>query len=162
LKIKKPEDEKYFKDIVLNDILEEIANEDDTQISTTSQRKKRDSSKKKLFNRTILLTILAASLLLFILMLFTLVTDATNETKPMPQTPMVLTPKADKQEWKMEEDRIEYKKPISIKVVKKETNPKKNIPMKVIKIKPEKRKVIPIQKTERELAKEALKQQMLH
>ena len=162
MKIKKPEDEKYFKDIVLNDILEEISSETGAQISTTSQRKKRDSSKKKLFNRTTLFTILAASLFLFMLMLYTLVTDATKEVKPIPQTPIVLTPKTDKQEWKMEEDRLGYKKPISIKVVKEEITPKKNVPMKVIAVKQKKSKVIPIQKTERELAKEALRQQMLN
>jgi len=161
VKIKKPEDEKYFKDIVLNDILDEISNEDKIQTDTTTQKIKRKPSKKKLFNRTILFTLLAASLLLFMLMFFTLVPDATNEVKPIPKKSIVLPPETKEQEWKMEEDRVGYKKPIS-KIVKKESKPKKNIPTKVIKVKPKKSKVMPIQKTERELAKEALRQQLLN
>jgi len=162
VKIRKPDDEKYFKDIVLNDILEEISNEDNIQIGTTTQKEKREPSKKKLFNRTILFTILTASLLLFMFMLSTLVTDATSEEKSTPQIPTVITPQTDEQAWKMEKDRLGYKKSTSTKIVKKETKPKKSIATKVIKVKPKKSKVIPIQKTEHELAKEALRQQMLN
>lgn len=57
----------------------------------------------------------------------------------------------------MPEDRAGYTKPVPPKVVKE-----KPLPKTEIKSTPAKMKPVPIQKTERELAKEALKQQMLN
>lgn len=57
----------------------------------------------------------------------------------------------------MEEDIAGYKKSVSTKVVEEKPVLAKGVKSTPVKIKP-----IPIQKTERELAKEALRQQMLN
>lgn len=46
MKIRKPDDEKFFKDIVLNDILEEISNEDGVTPNDTSKALKRAPLKR--------------------------------------------------------------------------------------------------------------------
>ena len=164
MKIKKPEDEKYFKDIVLKDILDEISNEDEIKVSKTVKRKKKKDSRKKLSAKTLIFLAIFILFLLFIIILFRLFSDATSEVTPMPTTKVVsvTTQKVDAQEWKMKEDRADYMKTTSPKMKKVKHTPKKEILNKPIKIKTVKSKPIVKKRTERELAKEALRQQMLN
>jgi cytoskeletal protein RodZ len=162
VKIKKPEDEKYFKDVVLNDILEEISNEDEITVENTAKRKKKKNTHKKRSVKYLVFMAIVILLTLFIITLFKLVTGATTEVKP---TPNNTTPKADTQSWKMPEDRKDYKKTTPPKVLKEKKISKKVVKSTTIKIKPKKSKPLPpppAKKTERELAKEALRQQMLN
>jgi len=156
VKIRKPEDEKYFKDIVLNDILEEISSEDEIKTDNTARIKKSKSSQKKFSVKSLLFMAIAILLVLFIITLFKLVTESTAEVKPLSPTPKSTTTKMDAESWKMPEDSGKHKKAtkISKKVIKSNT----------IEIKPKKSKTLPTpkKKTERELAKEALRQQMLN
>lgn len=158
--IKKPEDEKYFKDIVLNDILDEISTEvgEKKMHSKPSavKTKKRNSFNGLFVLKVILYFTLIAVLLFFTLIVFGKTTDAIIE--PIPTK--ALTKKEDNktQDWKMQKDIIIKKDKISHKKQGIEKNiiqiDSKNI--KAIKSKP-----IVEQKTQRELAKEALRQQML-
>jgi len=150
VKIQKPEDEKYFKDIVLNDILEEISNEH----KNTSEHipiLKKESPKKKLSSKEVLSFIIITLLVLFIILVF----------KPLSRTETPVTPKSkkvtiDTQEWKMEEDRSNYKKVLPVKkVVIPLSIPKIKVQQKAIEKKP-----IFSKKSEREIAKQILKQQM--
>ena len=151
MKIRKPDDEKYFKDIVLNDILGEISNENQ-DVPNAHLSKNRASTKNKFSIGKIFTIGLSIFLLLFIVLLFNLDTETKPTEKHTSQKPTI-----DKQEWKMEKDRNGYTENLPIKVVKKKTIPRKEVLLKPIKIEP-----IPIQKTERELAKEALRQQILN
>ena len=166
MKIKKPEDEKYFKDIVLNDILEEISNEVGEGIDNSPQVKKRKTSQKKPSTKKLLYLALGIILILFIIILFRLVTDATTEVKPITiqPTPKITAPQTNTQTWKMPEDRKNDKKTTSSKTLKEKKIPKKPVTNNIVKIKPKKRKILPLpkQKSERELAKEALRKQMLN
>ena len=161
MKIKKPEDEKYFKDVVLKDILEEISNEDEIQVENTAKPKKRKSS-QKLIAKTIFYLIIMAILIVFSVLLFSLVTDATSEVDSVPEVVETLTPEADTQEWKMIEDRTGYINTNPPKMQKIKQIQKKEVIHKPIKIKAVKVKPVTKQKTEHELAKEALRQQMLN
>jgi len=165
VKIRKPEDEKFFKDVVLKDILEEISNEDEIKTDSTARIKKRKSSQKTFSVKSLLFMAIAILLVLFIITLFKLVTESTEEVKPLSQTPKVITTKTDAESWKMPEDGGDYKKITSSKVLKETQIPKKVIKRNTIEIKPKKSKPLPppsLKKTERELAKEALRQQMLN
>jgi len=161
VKIKKPEDEKYFKDIVLKDILEEISNEDQVQIESNAKLHKRKSS-QKLIAKTIFYIIIAAILVVFSVLLFSLITDATNEVEPSPTVVEEIIPKTDTQEWKMKEDRAGYINTNPPKMQKVKQIQKKEVINSPIEIKAIKVKPITKQKTEHELAKEALRQQMLN
>jgi hypothetical protein len=157
VKIQKPEDEKYFKDIVLNDILEEISNEtnDNTKHKTMSQKKyastKRPSSKK------ILSFIIVFLLLLFMGILFISETQTKIDIKSTIQKKPITT-----QKWKMEKDRTDNGEIATPKTI---TKP---LPLPLIKIntpietKKEEKKPMVNEITERERAKKALKQQMLN
>ncbi len=147
MKIRKPDDEKFFKDIILNDILGEISSETQDEPTDTYQSKKKKSSGKKILTISI-----GIILLLAMAILFNLITETKTVAQHTPKKPA-----SDKQEWKMEEDRNVYKEKLPIKVVEKKTIPKKEVVYTPVKIEP-----IPIQKTERELAKEALRQQLLN
>jgi len=143
VKIKKLEDEKYFKDIVLNNILDEISNE-------TGAPKVLKIKKRKLFQNRFFTGVLFIIAILFFLSVFAILFHSKTNVVIKPETiskPDINTT-IDTEDWKMEEDRASYKKN------KKQTKPlmKKAIPQK-----PKPRK-----KTERELAKEALKRQMLN
>ena len=165
MKIRKPEDEKFFKDVVLNDILEEISNEDEIKTDSIARIKKRKTSQKTFSVKSLLFMAIAILLVLFIITLFKLVTESTAEVKPLSQTPKVTTTMTDEASWKMPEDRGDYKKITSSKVLKETQIPKKVIKRNTIEIKPKKSKPLPppsLKKTERELAKEALRQQMLN
>ncbi len=151
MKIRKPDDEKFFKDIILNDILEEISNEN-KDISHTRSIKKRPSSKNIFSSKNLLNISIGIFSLLLIVLLFNLAT----ETEPVEKTTQKKSV-FDKQEWEMEKEREEYKEELPFEVVEKKVIQKKEVKSKPIKI-----KSIPIQKTERELAKEALRQQMLN
>ena len=158
MKLKKPEDEKYFKDIVLNDILEEISNEVGEPLNP-SQEKKGKSSTKILTLKKILSLIFILLLILFIGILFKLVTEASTE-----QTPTEITKVVDEEDWKMESDRTALKKNTPMNTFKKPTLPKMPIPPSIIETqiqKPDQLKQTNV-KTERERAKDALKEQMLH
>jgi hypothetical protein len=61
---------------------------------------------------------------LLIIILLNLGTETETVVQLTPKKPTI-----DKQEWKMEEDRVGYKKPIS-KIVKKESKPKKIFQLK--------------------------------
>jgi len=150
VKIRKPDDEKFFKDVVLNDILDEISNEDGATPSDTPR-----PQKKKTFGKTILFVLIGLTLFLFVVILFRFVTEATTMEKPIPQK--IVTEKNATQEWKMEEDRADYKKPVPSKVVEEKPTIEIKIKNDPVKLKP-----IPVQKSEREIAKEALRQQMLN
>ena len=143
MKIKKPEDEKYFKDIVLKDILDEIS--DETGAPKVSESTKRKPRKSKLFSKILFFIIIAVLFVFFVLALFNLVTDATTEPKPIAKHDTNVT--IETEDWKMDEDSGISKKTIKIKVPE----------TKITKAKP-----LPRKKTERELAKEALRQQMLN
>jgi len=159
VKIKKPEDEKYFKDIVLRDILEEISNEEGIAIHTPQIKR---PSKKKLFSKNILFITISIIFLFFMITLFKLVTDVTTEEKPISQTSETLI--TDTQEWKMEEDKADDKKIVAPKAVQETHISKKAVQNKTIEIKAVKPKPVTKQKTEREreIAKEILRQQMLN
>ena len=164
MKIKKPEDEKYFKDIVHKDILEEISNEDEVQVENTAKPKRKKSS-QKLIAKTIFYLIIMAILIVFSILLFSFVTDATSEKKPADKVVKTLTSEVDTQAWKMEEDRKGYirKPPSKVKKTKDTHNLEiLKVSNDTVKLKPVKSKSIPKQKTEHELAKEALRQQMLN
>jgi len=152
VKIRKPDDEKFFKDIVLNDILGEISSETKETPNHTYKHKNTASVKKKFSAKQLFNIGIGIALLLLIIVLFTPNTETKTVVQHTPKKPAV-----DKQEWKMEKDRKGYKEKSPVKVVKKKTIPKKEILLKPTKIEP-----IPIQKTERELAKEVLRQQLLH
>ena len=158
MKIKKPEDEKYFKDVVLNDILEEISNE--TGAPLIHKSKKRKSHKNKFFSKTLFFIIIAVLFFLFVMVLFSLVTDATTEVKPITKVPKTVLP--DTPEWKMNEDIGIARQNTVKKVVKEKPVVHKKVQNETIEIKAVKAKPVPRQKTERELAKEALRQQMLN
>ena len=152
MKIKKPEDEKYFKDVVLKDILTEISHETGASINHNPSVKKRKKSKQKISSKTLFFMASAILLVLFALILVKFVGEATVEEKPVPQTPTLTTAESKEESWKMPEDRETYKKPIAKKKVL-------HTPIKPIEIKAAKSK--PKQMSERERAKEALRQQML-
>jgi len=155
MKIKKPEDEKYFKDIVLHDILEEISEE--TGAPKPSELKYKTTEKKQLFSKTILFIIITILFLIFIIALFRLVGDATQKTKPI--SPVTVHTVSETEDWKMPEDIVRAKNTTSHKIVKEKPMVSKKIHTKTIKVKPIKPKTR--QKTERELAKEALRRQLL-
>ena len=158
MKIRKPDDEKFFKDIVLKDILDEISNEDGTTLKNKPQSLKKKAPKKKRSAKKIVFMSVGILLLLSIVIIFKFVADATTMVE---ETPQVITKNTmdinDTQEWKMEEDRVGYKKPVPPKIIEE-----KPVIQMDIKSTPPKTKPISVQKTERELAKEALKQQMLN
>ena len=151
MKIQKPEDEKYFKDIVLNDILEEISNEHKDTSEHAPMLKEESPDKKKLSSKEVLSFIIITLLVLFIILVF----------KPLSRTETPVTPKSkkitiDTQEWKMEEDRSNYKKVLPAKkVVITPSIPKIKVQQKAIEKKP-----ISSKKSEREIAKQLLKKQM--
>ena len=147
MKIKKPEDEKYFKDVVLKDILTEISHETGTKINHNSSAKKRKKTKQKISSTLLFFIASAILLVLFSLILFKYVGEATVEEKSVPQTLTVPTTESKEESWKMPEDRETYKKPIAKKKVL-------HTPIKAAKSKPK-------QMSERERAKEALRQQLL-
>jgi len=163
VKIRKPDDEKFFKDVVLNDILDEISNEDGV-----ASNNKPHPRKKNTFGKTLLYLVIGFTLVLFVVILFRFVGEATTAKtieKPIPQK--IVPELNDTQEWKMEEDRSDYQKPVPPKVVQEKAIIEKAIIEKpVIKMEikkdPVKLKPVPIQKTEREIAKESLRQQMLN
>ena len=155
MKIKKPEDEKYFKDVVLKDILTEISHETGAKINHNSSTKKRKKTKQKISSTLLFFIASAILLVLFSLILFKYVGEATVEEKLVPQTLTVTTPKSKEESWKMPEDREAYKKPVAKKKVV-------HTPIKPIEIKAVKSKPKPKQMSERERAKEALRQQMLN
>ena len=157
MKIKKPEDEKYFKDIVLNDILEEISNE--TGAPKPAELKKKTTHKKKYFSKGIFFIIIAILFFFFVMTLLNLVTDATTEAKPISTIPTHTI--AETEDWKMDEDIGASQKTTLPKVIKAKPIVQKKVQTKTIEMKAVKPKPIPKQKTERELAKEALRQQML-
>ena len=158
MKIRKPDDEKFFKDIVLKDILEEISNEDGKTLKNEPQPLKKKPHKKKRSGTKIFFMSLGIFLLLSLVIIFKFVADATTMVEETPQLISKNTMDInDTQEWKMEEDRVGYKKPAPPKVIKE-----KPVIQMDIKSTPAKPKPVPVQKTERELAKEALRQQMLN
>lgn len=157
MKIRKPEDEKYFKDIVLKDILNEISEE--TGAPKVSGSIKRKPHKSKVFSKVLFFIIIAVLFLFFVLALFNLVTDAT--TKPKPITKLDTNTSLETDDWKMNEDRNVSKKTVAVKVLKAKPVVQKKVQSKTIEIKAVKPKPLPKKKTERELAKEALRQQML-
>jgi len=135
MKIRKPEDEKYFKDIVLNNILDEISHEQGLSPKTSHQ-------KKSIFLRLFWLVGIFG-FLLFLWMLWQVLADATQSKVPAATTYT--------QEWhapvvkaKKETIVIDEKSVKALKVVQKVLPPKPTP-----------------QKSERALAKEALRQQML-
>lgn len=152
MKIRKPDDEKYFKDIVLNDILGEISNENGEIPDNNYQQKNTSSVKKKFSAKKLFNVVISIALLLLIIILLNLSTETETVVQHTPKKTTI-----DKQEWKMEKDRNGYKEKLPIKVVGKKTIPKKEVILESVKIEP-----IPIQKTERELAKEVLRQQLLN
>lgn len=153
MKIRKPDDEKFFKDIVLNDILEEISNEDGVTPNDTSKALKKSSPKKRHSGKKTLFIGVSILLLIGIVIIFKFVADATTVAEDTPAKTTV----TNTENWKMEEDIAGYKKSVSTKVVEEKPVLAKGVKSTPVKIKP-----IPIQKTERELAKEALRQQMLN
>ena len=152
MKIRKPDDEKYFKDIVLNDILGEISNENEKTPDNSYQQKDTSSVKNKFSAKQLFNVGIGIALLLFIIILWNLSTETEPVAQHTPEKPTI-----DKQEWKMEKDRNVYKEKLPMKVVKKKIIPKKEVVYTPVKLEP-----ILIQKTERELAKEVLKQQLLN
>ena len=152
MKIRKPDDEKYFKDIVLNDILGEISNENEKTPDNSYQQKDTSSVKNKFSAKQLFNVGIGIALLLFIIILLNLSTETETVVQHTPKKPTI-----DKQEWKMEKDRKGHKEGLPIKIVDKKMSPKKEVKTQPIIIEP-----IPIQKTERELAKEVLKQQLLN
>jgi len=155
VKIKKPEDEKYFKDVVLKDILTEISHETGAKINHNSSAKKRKKTKQKISSKILFFMASVILLVSFTLILFKYVGEATVEAQPVPKMPTVTITESKEESWKMPEDREAHKKPA----------PKKKVvhtPIKPIEIKAIKSKPKPKQMSERERAKEALRQQMLN
>ena len=152
MKIKKPEDEKFFKDIVLNNILDEISSEKEDILDDGFPHQIKQKSTNKISANKILIVLLSIILFVIAVLLFNLTTETKTEEKHTRKKPII-----DKQEWKMEKDRKVDKEKLSTKVVEEKMPPKEEVKTQLINIEP-----IPIQKTERELAKEALRQQLLN
>jgi len=156
VKIKKPEDEKYFKDIVLKDILDEISTE--TGAPKVSESTKRKPRKSKLFSKTLFFLIILLLFFFFVLMLSHLVTDATTEPKAIAKLDTNTT--VETEDWKMEKDRLTSKKTTLRKAIKVKPFVQKKVQSNTVEHKTVKPKPLPRKKTERELAKEALLRQM--
>lgn len=158
MKIKKPEDEKYFKDIVLNEILDEISSE--TGAPKVTEVKKRKKHKNRFFSKTLFVTIIAILFFFFVIALFNVVDDATSEakllSKPATNSPL------DTEDWKMAEDQTMPQKTAVPKAIKEKSIIQKKPQSKIIEINSVKPKPDAKKKTERELAKEALRLQMLN
>ena len=152
MKIKKPEDEKFFKDIVLNNILNEISSEKEDIFDDSYSHQIKQKSTNKISDNKILTVLLSIILFVIAVLLFTLPTETKTEGKHTRKNPII-----DKQEWKMEKDKKVDKEKLSTKVFEEKMPPKEEVKPQLINIEP-----IPIQKTERELAKEALRQQLLN
>jgi len=157
VKIKKPEDEKYFKDIVLNDILEEISTE--TGAPKPSQLKQRKKHNNKLFSKILFYIIIGIVFFFFVMALSKLVTDATIEVEPAPNTESNTT--VDTEDWKMPKDRVDAKKTSIPNVIELTPLHKVKVQKETVDVEVVEQKPMIKQKTQRELAKEALKQQML-
>lgn len=151
MKIKKPEDEKYFKDIVLKDILNEISNETGApKISESTQKKYRNNTR---FFKILFFIFFALLFFFFVLILFHLISNAS--TKPKTITKLHSSTTIETENWKMEKDRVISKKTTRLKTIKV-----KPVIQNKMQHKTEKSKPLPKKKTERELAKEALLRQM--
>ncbi|MBA1421116.1 MAG: hypothetical protein FAF03_09775 [Epsilonproteobacteria bacterium] len=140
----------------LNDILEEISTE--TGAPKPSQLKQKNLRKINYFLKPCFF-IIAIVFSLFIVVLSNLVTDATKEVKSTPK--IVTSSPENTEDWKMPEDRIESKKTSVPHVIELTPVHKKMVQKKPIKVESVKPKPKIKKKTERELAKEALRLQML-
>ena len=120
MKIRKPDDEKFFKDIVLNDILGEISSETKDTSNHTYKQKNTLSVKKNFSTRQLFNIGISIALLLLIIVLFTPNIETKTVVQQTPKKPAI-----DKQEWKMEKDRKEYKEKLPVKVAKKRLFQKK-------------------------------------
>jgi hypothetical protein len=155
VKLKKPEDEKYFKDIVLNDILEEISNEVGVSTLKHTQVKRNFPTRIKKITSFILILLL----IIFIVTLFIFVMEATST-----KIPIAITEQVDEENWKMEVDRTILTRHTQTNTLKNSSLPKTPVSPNTIELqipKPSQTTQTKI-KTERERAKEALKEQMLH
>ena len=172
MKIKKPEDEKYFKDIVLNSILDEISSE--THIANATQNNQKEpprttepTEKKSIFKK-VFFALVSIIFLAFVLFLVNLIQEAINDNTPADLT-IEKNTTSTKEYTTIQEDRTKTyhqtqtvkhtipNKPLTKKLpVKKEELSAQIIEFKVIhpssSAKP---------KNDRERAKEALKKQML-
>jgi len=89
VKIRNPEDEKYFKDITLNNILQEISNETQDHIDEPMYHKEESKSQNTFYFQMMLFGLLPIALLLFF---FTPFSQTDNnqvkkmQTKSIPQT----------------------------------------------------------------------------
>lgn len=160
MKIRKPNDEKYFKDIVLNDILVEISNENvqDKKTTITSKKNKPFLTRKTFYILSICL------ILIFTLFNF-------KPLKQLAPTKVDSKEMNNTQSWKMEKDQNGSHDNESLNIVKKITSERQTSPKEIY---TETKNAQPVstpkpiskpvltEEMQRELAKEALRQQMLN
>ena len=147
MKATKPEDERYFKDIVLNSILKEISSEHGKTLQSTSSK-----PKKRINKRIVWLFLVAA----FITGSTAFLIQKSNSIAAIPKAPTVLP----------EQTVIQTPKPQpkKIKVVHQQQSSELTVQKKentlIMASQPAKASTKPTQPSEREIAKAQLLQQM--
>ena len=177
MKIKKPEDEKYFKDIVLNSILDEISSE--THIANSIQNNQKElprttepTEKKSIFKR-VFFALVSIIFLAFVLFLVNLIQEAVNDNTPA-DLAIEKNTTSTKEHTTIQEDRTKTyhqtqtvkhtipSKPLTKKLPsKKEPVKKEELSAQIIEFKVIHPPSSAKPKNDRERAKEALKKQML-
>jgi len=149
VKIRKPEDEKYFKDVVLKDIFEEISKENGIKQERIPQK----ALQKKRRSQYLLFLFMVLLLILFTLITMPFLKGITTKDSKITITTYK---KKIKEEWKMPEDRDGYVPTIEKKM--KKITPKQIPARNHLESKKVKRER---SKSEKELAIEKLRQQLL-
>jgi cytoskeletal protein RodZ len=148
VKIRKPEDEKYFKDITLNSILQEISKENEVSQHRSAPKKTEKRSKTLLIFKMIFFGIFPILLLLFFFIPF-----KQTDTKIAKKTETYTTAPSDKKSVSKTETKDKVIKKIAI--AKKPKTPKESNVVEIVS-----KKEAPKNKTAREKAKENLLKQM--
>jgi len=139
VKIKNPQDEKYFKDITLNNILLEISKENETYHNKSVHNKTEKESQTQFYFKIMFFAILPILLLLFFFIPFKQIDTKRTKTSNIQLIQKKTIPKMQTKE----------------KITKKTVLPKKARVIKVIT-----QKKNPLKRTVREQAKEDLLKQM--
>ena len=145
MRIKKPEDEKYFKDIVLKEILDEISTE--TGAPKVLESSKKEPQKNRLLSKTLFFSIIVLIFFFFVLTLSRFLTDVIRPSQTIASMDTNTT--VETEDWKMKEDRIPVQKSRRIKTIKVKPIVPQHIKSQYIQ-----------KKTDRIRAKEALLHQM--
>jgi len=140
VKIKNPEDEKYFKDITLKNILKEISNEHDTDTDIPVSSSQENQSQTSFFGQMIIFGLLPIVLLFFFFIPFTKVDRSTTKKQQAVHIPQTETDSIGRA--KMKETHVKHKKTIITKMTTHTSQQKEA-------------------KTQREVARESLKNTLI-